>query len=58
MKSRGINKSHRSKASTGAIRFTAGGHQRRVERGALTHHRRKSCESPGTMIESRCGNDS
>jgi hypothetical protein len=32
MKSRGINKGHRSKASTGAIRFAAGGHRRRVER--------------------------
>ena len=32
MKSRGINKSRRSKASTGAIRFVAGGHRRRVER--------------------------
>jgi hypothetical protein len=29
MKSRGINKGHRSKASTGAIHSTAGGHRRR-----------------------------
>ena len=37
MKSRGINKGHRSKASTGVIRCKPGDLRRQVERDALIH---------------------